>query len=1047
MKTARQAPAILERGELLRRLDRALNQGNVLLSAPAGYGKSVTLRSLNARRPLSYYVPITAEDLDLVRLQSRLEPHIRGGVTLLLDDMHHLRDVPEIRSWLVQMMLEEEPRWLMAGRSLPFSESDLLPLHDLTRIDETFLQFTPTESRMLLGDDERADRWHRRLNGWPIALSLLSRLGEKEPTELRTEKYLFPYLARAVFDQLPADLNHFLTVTALPRSFNLDLATLLLGDGKDAERLLGEIERRNLYLQPDTRPGWFRYHDLVRRYLIQKAGSLLEPLSRRVVEWFVEQGEPGQAVEQALDTGLIPEAEELVLSFKLDYFHRGRSYLTYRRWVGALSEPFVAEHPMLLIRLSNGLSQEVDYLEEAREQSQRAVAYARNLGESGTELLGRTNLALIHYREGEFEKARDGVDEILTDPRCVDYPRAFALRVATLIRGDMADYHTLPALISEAVNLTQSLGLKNEPAMNLANRAWLYETPLGNFARAESILDEVLSHFANLPGWQGQYLIYRCELEASRADWPALRSTLQRLGEVVSGLDSPELFVQLWKPHYLAILHLLDGEQKRFQETLADYATIANRSALNRLCVAWLACWHLRRRGELSAVVIRAEIALAETVAAPRQRALLALERDIAHAYLFLLGDLENFDPSQEVKSFIPRRSRPFLIRLRALLAVVCEPTARRQSRRHRKAVLRHLSQSGYEGFLERRDPELARRFWLLGLDGDEREWIVVKQALVNLGDPVLLLPFLDHASIRVRSRVAEVLGDIGDERALPHLGKVKGKAMKVSRTAVVRIEAADPPRLRICLMGRFSLQRGNDPIEEAVWTRPIVLRLFVYFVLRRGHPIPREEILETFWPDLEPARAANSFRTVYSSLRRVLEPYMRAKGPNRYIESGAETYAFDPQNRSWIDSHSLLEQIHQAETNPSGAEQYEALAAALDGYADLLPHFPYVDWIDEPRRFLRDRYVDGALLLARRWFEAGDYDRTIRWARRGIDQAPWLESGYRILMRSYARQGQRGRALQIYDEARSALEEHMAVQPDPRTHWLYTRLRDGQRV
>lgn len=66
-------PDLLIRPRLVHSLQAALRPGHVLITAPAGYGKTLLLRSLAAHRPYACYLPLTPADADPPHLQARLE--------------------------------------------------------------------------------------------------------------------------------------------------------------------------------------------------------------------------------------------------------------------------------------------------------------------------------------------------------------------------------------------------------------------------------------------------------------------------------------------------------------------------------------------------------------------------------------------------------------------------------------------------------------------------------------------------------------------------------------------------------------------------------------------------------------------------------------------------------------------------------------------------------------------------------------------------------------------------------------------------------------
>ena len=63
------------------------------------------------------------------------------------------------------------------------------------------------------------------------------------------------------------------------------------------------------------------------------------------------------------------------------------------------------------------------------------------------------------------------------------------------------------------------------------------------------------------------------------------------------------------------------------------------------------------------------------------------------------------------------------------------------------------------------------------------------------------------------------------------------------------------------------------------------------------------------------------------------------------------------------------------------------------------------------------------------------------RAARQLIQLAPLAETGYRLLMRAQAEQGDIAAALGTYEQLRTALHEELAIAPGPQAQQLLTEL------
>ena len=1056
------APRIIERPRVMRHLQHTLETCHVLLTGPAGYGKSMALRALKAERPLTQLVQLTPADLDPTVLKARLLPLLQPNQTILLDDVHVLEGGSEACEWLKQQLSQPEPRWLLAGRRLPFEAEFLAISGQAVHLTQEFLAFSLAETKLLLNAPEaEIASWHARLQGWSLGLSLLSRLPDEADPWPTTEAYLFTYLAETVFAQLPARLYKFMQLTAVPIHFNDPLAAHLWGDDAEAVELLAEIRQRDLYLQPAAQPGWWRYHDLIRDYLLQD--HPVATTARQVIAWFEEQDDTKMAIEQALDSGLKTKAANLLATYNLSHFHGDASYLTYRRWIQGLDDAALAQNPMLLVRLGNVISRLEGYEAEAWLHMRRAIDLAQTQGDTDTALLGRINLALFHYRAGKLETARQQMMTILADPACEGKPRLFGLRIATLILGDMGHFQEASPYYEAAIELAVSMGTRNEPYMNRANRALFWAIPLGEFEFARREIEAVLAHFAEAPGWRSQYTVNWCGLLMAQGDWSALAEGVRELEVAVARAEDPILYTQLWLQHYRTALAIIQGDEGVVQAALAQYFALAVESPLNALCAAQLATWHLRRRGDWQEAMARADDALAEPYQFYYQRALLSLERDIAQAMLYLNGAVAEFRLHAETRQFVfwraGRRAGPQLVRLRALLAIVCHHSRHPRWKRHVRAAVRELDRPGYARLLTWADPELGAQFWALAV----AEGMFLPQAtaaLVEIGQPEPLFPHLEAADLATQVRVVEALAAIGDERAMPALNarlsnlaptSPDEKVLQHALTkAIDHLETLPPPPLTIQLLGGFALYRDQEKIEASRWHRPVVMRLFQYFALNAGRPLSKDQILEDLWPGTPPQKAWKTFRTIYSLLRKVLEPFMPPKAPNRYVTVTGETYTFDPQRRTAIDSLKFEETVRAALRQRDAAEGLTLSASflqALQTYAPILPDLPYEEWLLEPRERAQTLYVEGCLYAAQAYLAQGNYAEAVTWAKRARSEAPWLEAAYQTLMRAYARQGQRTLALRVFDEARLNLNQELGVEPAPLTHWLAERLRQGDTI
>jgi DNA-binding SARP family transcriptional activator len=1047
--------ALLFRQRLLQPLQAALANHHLIITAPAGYGKTILLQQLVAYRPDSYYLALTASDSDTAVLQARLQPLQQPGHTLLVDDVHYLAGEETAVAWLSQQVTHANCRYLLAGRFLPADLEHLLTKGEAVRWDETALLFAPAESQALLAgktdQDEAWTDWHQQLEGWPLGLALLARLPGVGHTQKMARQQLFTYLAHELFDHLPDELYQFLRVTAVPLTFNDPLAAHLL-DNDDAASLRHEIQRRNLFLYQDERPGWFRYHDLIRDYLLTQNKEALETLWQKTIAWFEVQDDLPQAIEHALAAAWPDEAARLINLVSPDYIYESDRYLTYKRWGEALDNQTRRQFPQILYNLGDFLFFLEDHAEIARRYMREALAAAQAQGDRRLTLMARWRLIFFELDENEATEADlNELAELSAEPEVTLY----ASQTYAMVLADQGRFAQAAVILQRAIKLAEEQQEWERVWRIRAFRALIALLPLGRFAQAAEQFAGTLQYFANEPGRQYVTLQNRNELYFASANWSALTANLAEIDALERQLEIPAVYNLTWISYYRGLRAVGLGEFAAAAEHLAAMAGSFN--AGDRRCEIPLTrahCWLLRRQGKLSEAVALAEAELGrEPPVFPHYRALLALERDIAAGMCFLDGERPDFALRSETISLIGMRARPDLVRLRALLALICHRQGNFCWRRHFQATCYALNLPYHERLLTDRDPELGGRFWQLALI----EGLALEQAgaaLQRLNQPEQLYPLLAHEETAVRQRAAQVLRQMGQETAMPYLSQAvnreKDKGTKRVLTAVLtHLETVPPPPMQVQLLGDFRLVRDGRPIPDSDWPRPVTRRLAQYFALHRGVALPRDQILDDLWPDLPPDKGWSNFRTVYSQLRRVVEPYMRPKVESRYFSLEGERYLFDPGGYVTVDAVEFETAVRGAiavADQPLPALP-DDLLTQLENYRPLLTELAYEEWLIAPRERLETTYLEGCLYVARGQLSYGRPAEAVVWARRAIARAPWLEEGYRTLMRAYARQDQRSLALKTYEEAVHALQDELNAAPSAMTQWLLTRLQRGEAI
>ena len=379
-----------------------------IISAPAGSGKTCLLRAWADRpgQPHQFAVMQVQRDqhdaqqfwlalLDAVRQAcaptSRAEPpaatpdfnapamvdrvlselaDARGGVTLVIDDLHELNS-PEALAQLTRLLMNLPPQvhaMLTTRHDLRLRLHQLRLAGELAEIRAADLRFSERETRELLDasgialPDAGAALLHQRTEGWAagLRLAVLSLADHPDPERFVAEfsgsdRTVAEYLIAEMLERQPADVQDLLLRTSLLDRVNGELADLLTGR-PGSERILLELEDANAFVESlDPERTWFRYHhlfaDLLRLELRRTLPGDVPGLHQRAAGWFTLQGQVVEAVRHTQAAGDWPEAARLLADHSFSLTLDGQAQ-TIQALVRAF--PPGEDHPELALVRAGG---------------------------------------------------------------------------------------------------------------------------------------------------------------------------------------------------------------------------------------------------------------------------------------------------------------------------------------------------------------------------------------------------------------------------------------------------------------------------------------------------------------------------------------------------------------------------------------------------------------------------------------------------------------------------------------------------------------------
>ena len=404
-------PDWVARQHLLDRLTLQPHTRLVLVSAPAGYGKTtlitVWLRQLEAAnaahvcwlaldeddsapRQFFGYLAAAVQALpggrtSLARLlQAEQEmpaktwlnafvqdvTPVSAPFILVLDDYHTL-DSAEIDQALALLLDRMPPHMTLTltSRSDPgFPVSRLRARGQLIELRAADLRFTETEAAQFLQQtmgltlsEAQIAALEHRTEGWiaglqMAALSLQNRSRGELDSFIRnftgSHRFILDYLLEEALHQQPEVVRDFLLATSILEQLSGPLCDTLTGRS-DGQLLLEQLERNNLFvISLDDERRWYRYHhlfaDVLHAHAQRHCPQHVTEWHRRAGRWFAQNGAMPPAIRHALAAEDFAQAAHLL---ELLRWQIDGIYpiKQWLAWADALPAEQIAERPVLTL--------------------------------------------------------------------------------------------------------------------------------------------------------------------------------------------------------------------------------------------------------------------------------------------------------------------------------------------------------------------------------------------------------------------------------------------------------------------------------------------------------------------------------------------------------------------------------------------------------------------------------------------------------------------------------------------------------------------------
>lgn len=1021
-------------------------------------------------------------------LCSDLQIRLATTTFLVLDDLQQVGDSAVIGQMLGYLVRAAPPTLhiVVASRRAPtFAPLPRLRAEGhLLELSQRDLHLSAVEARQILAaqdvalDDDGLALLLARTEGWALSVQLAARALAGQPTERRadflralegSQEQLLSYLATEVLADLPDELIEFLRLAALPERFDARLLAEVL-QRDDVSYLLGRALALGLPILPlDERGDLLRFHPLWRELLLrtefrglrteqEHPDPALTPqsasqaqLHRRFGSVLEARGDLEEALSHYAAAGAADDLARALRQRAWPLLQSPRRDLV-RSWLERLP-PDVRENDAELLYMW-GYSQIAAEPAQAMAVIERAAEHFRRSGQHERELRALADLAALLFLQAN---SPNFVAMCVRATRAANYVRDAWSRGAALVSAT-AMLYTKGRYVAALRVARQAAAQPLSPAWHwlMAMLASTINTRIGQPADALTIIAEALrlpqvDHDdrlrQNLLRQRAMALFEQGHVaEATALALDAHRHLSDYYRDGSAGFSARQLALLLVLQGRVDEATTYVGQARAAFHDMGALEPLASLQAIE-LYALLLRGQAERARAAVPGVLRR----LDETEGASqdlRLRLLLAL----------VLG--EGGDPARalalarETATQMEQRGyRLFLTSAQlyiAHLADLCDQPAVRQAALSAGWA---LVAADDQRFIPMLPPAALRDVVVAAIRAGIAPPALSQLLRRQMPDQAieLLRGLLDAPEPPVRASSARLLGDLGAAGAYPAL-----RALLKDRSAPVRQAAEDalsrlvyrpPYTLRIRTLGAFGIWRGDVEVRDRDWRSSKARQLFQLLLTERGRALPRDRVLESLWPEMEPDAAANNLRVTLNRLGKAIEPDRPEGAPPAYLLQQADTYGFNTESDHQLDAAEFAEAVAEGQRAARRGQRAAAIAAfrkAIVLYGGpYLPDNMYEDWTVVERERLAMLFNDAAMRLGALLLEEGLSHEAIGLAWRVLENDRAHEEAYRLLMRAHANLGERSTALRLYGRCVAMLHDELGVEPLPETTALYNALRE----
>jgi len=250
-------------------------------------------------------------------------------------------------------------------------------------------------------------------------------------------------------------------------------------------------------------------------------------------------------------------------------------------------------------------------------------------------------------------------------------------------------------------------------------------------------------------------------------------------------------------------------------------------------------------------------------------------------------------------------------------------------------------------------------------------------------------------------------------------------------------LEAEIKPQLEIYGFGRgHALVNGH---EITNWDGALPRNLFFYFI---DNPlVTRDDIFETFWPNLSVKEATNVFHVTKRKISERITMKVPEEGNFELTQYTSGFYMPSDKIVRHYDVIDFQEAVERATTSLDPREEESLYRRAIDLYKAPYLETVNMPWVDERRDHMQQLYTQALVGLGRICRDRGDREEALGYFSRTLKEAPEREDIHREVMRLYIHMGMPDDARRQYHYLEHTLNDMYKIKPAQETRDLFESL------